>query len=109
MGELDWAALSPITHKEYRAILEVFSLSHSGDVAIMFGDNPIKTRAEVIARKIGEWIDRKSIKDDGTEDLTKREVMLNLVENQLSIFLNKLADSQTLLLVATVLQELAKE
>lgn len=67
-----------------------------------FADAPLRTRGQIVARKINEWIDLRSEGDD-----TTRGTLFEFTKTQLTDFMGKTSDARKKQLVAIVLQELA--
>ena len=59
-GELDWAALSSVTKKEYPAILQFFEDPDVTLLSLPFTGNKEKLQAEIIFKKLVKEVNRRS-------------------------------------------------
>jgi len=59
-GELDWAALSIVTKKEYHAILQFFHDPDITTLALPFAGNAPKFQAENFFKKLSKEVERRS-------------------------------------------------
>lgn len=96
-GELDWAALSTVTRKEYPAILRFFQDPDVTLLSLPFAGNKEKLQAEILFKKLAREVERKSY-----GNALNRKKLLSRVADNLTVRANASTGNKKIVLLGVV-------